>query len=55
MRDEQDGNYLRDDRRHDRWRMWRVTEPEPEYVRTITRRRRARGWRDLPARRWWHV
>ena len=34
--------------RLDRWRIWRVTEPEPEYLRSISRRRR-------PVRRWWNV
>jgi hypothetical protein len=52
MREQRD---RRDDADRDRWRIWRVTEPEPEYLRTPTRRRRARGWRDLPVRRWWHV
>jgi len=39
----------------DRWRIWRVTEPEPEYLRSVARRRRPRLWRDLPVRRWWNV
>src|SRR5438445_98154 len=33
----------------------RVTEPEPEYLRSISRRRRPHVWRDLPVRRWWNV
>ncbi|HTG47657.1 MAG TPA: hypothetical protein VK646_08375 [Actinomycetota bacterium] len=42
----------------DRWRMWRVTEPEPEYLRSWTRRPRPRRseprrWLDL--KRWWSV
>ena len=51
MRDEDRPGDLHDDR----WRIWRVTEPEPEYVRSGTRRRRVRTWRDLPVRRWWNV
>ncbi|HEY6679767.1 MAG TPA: hypothetical protein VI276_01025 [Actinomycetota bacterium] len=39
----------------DRWRIWRVTEPEPEYLRSAARRRRPHVWRDLPVRRWWNV
>jgi hypothetical protein len=51
---------MHEDDRHDatdddRWRIWRVIEPEPEYLRTMTRSRRTRAWRDLPVRRWWHV
>ena len=41
--------------RDDRWRIWRVTEPEPEYLRSISRKRRPHVWRDLPVRRWWNV
>jgi len=39
----------------DRWRIWRVTEPEPEYLRSAARRRRPHVWRDLRVRRWWNV
>jgi len=39
----------------DRWRIWRVTEPEPKYLRSVARRRRPDVWRDLPVRRWWNV
>ncbi|HEX9299821.1 MAG TPA: hypothetical protein VF968_06785 [Actinomycetota bacterium] len=42
--------------RDDRWRIWRVTEPEFEYLRSVSRRRRPHNARrDLPVRRWWHV
>jgi hypothetical protein len=53
--------------RDGRWKMWRVTEPEPEYLRS--RPRRARGVRHeasgaaqvrperegILLRRWWNV
>ena len=38
----------------DRWRIWRVTEPELGYLRSLSRRR-PHAWRDLPVRRWWNV
>jgi len=39
-----------EDRDEDRWRIWRMIEPEREYVRTMARVRRTRGVRDLGAR-----
>ena len=40
----------------DRWRVWRVTEPEPEYLRSMTRRRGPRRPGPVPHRvRWWSV
>ena len=40
----------------DRWRVWRVTEPEPEYLRSWTRRRLTRRPGPGPQRpRWWAV
>ncbi|HYJ61897.1 MAG TPA: hypothetical protein VE032_10585 [Actinomycetota bacterium] len=42
----------------DRWRLWRVTEPEPEpeYLRSMTRRRGPRRPGPVPHRvRWWSV
>jgi hypothetical protein len=55
MRDVDRGDGRHDDRHEDPWRIWRVTEPDPEYLRSRTRRRPPRPWRDLPVRRWWHV
>jgi hypothetical protein len=55
MRDGARRNDGRDEAHDDRWRIWRVTEPEPEYLRGRGRRHRPRVWRDLPVRRWWNV
>jgi len=50
--DEREGSEMHQD---DRWRIWRVTEPEPEHLRSVSGRRRPHAWPDLPVRRWWHV
>jgi hypothetical protein len=44
-----------EDRDEDRWRVWRMIEPEREYVRTLARAGRPHGWRDLGTRRRGHV
>jgi hypothetical protein len=54
MRNDRQGNS-----RGDKWRTWRVTEPEPDFLRSRPRRRRPLPSepivRDWPMRRWWHV
>jgi hypothetical protein len=55
MRDDRPGDSF-----EDRWRIWRVTEPEPEFVRSRTREGTSRPGHESslperPFRRWWGV